>query len=154
MENIDFRQHIIRVTEKGGLSHTYHISQEGIKAIQDYLVHEKGQDFKKWDYNALFLSAATNPRGNGKMTAQVVNKIWNEVCQAAGVIGKTPHSARHAMGRHIIEKTGNVAAVQRQLGHRNATYSMQYARITGDELKNVLNDRDGQKGESPAEAGL
>jgi hypothetical protein len=24
------------------------------------------------------------------------------------------------MGRHIIAKTGNVAAVQRQLGHKNA----------------------------------
>jgi hypothetical protein len=45
------------------------------------------------------------------------------------------------MGKHIIGRTGNVAAVQRQLGHRNATYSMQYARITGEELRGVLDDR-------------
>ena len=30
----------------------------------------------------------------------------------AGVEGRTPHSAWHAMGRHIIEKTGNIAAVR------------------------------------------
>ena len=34
-----------------------------------------------------------------------------------------------------------VAAVQRQLGHRNAAYSMQYSRITAEELSNVINSR-------------
>ncbi|MCP4683234.1 MAG: tyrosine-type recombinase/integrase [Desulfobacterales bacterium] len=55
--------------------------------------------------------------------------------------GKTPHSAKHAMGKHIIEKTKNIAAVQRQLGHKNAAYSMQYARISDKELDDVLEDR-------------
>lgn len=45
------------------------------------------------------------------------------------------------MGRDIIEKTGNITAVRRQLGHKNAAYSMQYARITSEELAEVLNDR-------------
>lgn len=43
----------------------------------------------------------------------------------AHVKGKTPHSARHAMGRHIMEKTKNPAAVQRQLGHSNVAYALQ-----------------------------
>jgi len=67
--------------------------------------------------------------------------VWDEIFAATGVEGKTPHSARHAMGRHIMEKTGNVAAIQRQLGHKNATYSLQYARITEKELDAALNDR-------------
>ena len=70
-----------------------------------------------------------------------INTAWNEVCRLAGVEGHTPHSARHAMGKHLIEKTGNLAAVQRQLGHTNATYSMQYTRITDEELGNALEDR-------------
>jgi hypothetical protein len=45
------------------------------------------------------------------------------------------------MGKHIIERTGNIAAVQRQLRHKNATYSMQYARISGEELRGVIDDR-------------
>ncbi len=48
--------------------------------------------------------------------------------------GKTPHSARHVMGRHIMKKTGNAAAVQHQLGHSNVAYSLQYARITDEVL--------------------
>ncbi len=140
---VDFELHkqIIWVKEKEGNYHTYHISQEGVKAIQDYLVHERQNDHDKWQSNSLFLAAKTNGRGNGTLTHRVINTIWNEVCQAAGIEGKTPHSARHAMGRIIIEKTGNVAAVQRQLGHSNAKYSMQYARITGDELRDILDKR-------------
>ena len=49
-------------------------------------------------------------------------------------MGHTPHEALHAMGKDIIEKTGNIAAVQRQLGYTNPAYSVQYARITDKEL--------------------
>ena len=71
----------------------------------------------------------------------MINTVWNKVCWLAQVEGHTPHDARHAMGRHLIDQTGNIAAVQRQLGHTNATYSMQYARMTDDELENVLDNR-------------
>jgi hypothetical protein len=45
------------------------------------------------------------------------------------------------MGKHIMAKTGNLAAVQRQLGHRQAAYAMQYARVTAAELGRVLEER-------------
>jgi hypothetical protein len=40
-----------------------------------------------------------------------------------------------------MNKTGNVAAVQRQLGHKNAAYSLQYARITDAEPQSVVDER-------------
>jgi site-specific recombinase XerD len=43
----------------------------------------------------------------------VINTVFNEICSLAGVEGHTPHDARHAMGRYLIEKTGDIAAVQR-----------------------------------------
>jgi integrase len=99
------------------------------------------QDAARWPSPALFLAAATVPQGTGRLTVRVVNTIWNAVCRAAQVQGRTPHSARHAMGKHIIAKTGNIAAVQKQLGHRQAAYAMQYARATTEELARVLDDR-------------
>jgi hypothetical protein len=45
------------------------------------------------------------------------------------------------MGKHIMAKTGNTAAVQRQLGHRQAAYAMQYTRVTAAELGQVLQER-------------
>lgn len=141
LQSVDFRKKTVTAEEKGGVEHSYQISNEGLQAIRDYVERERPQDDEKWRSPALFLSALTNPHGTGRLTPQVINDVWNEVLEIAGVENKTPHSARHAMGKHIMKKTGNVAAVQRQLGHKNAVYSMQYSRITADELRDVINSR-------------
>jgi site-specific recombinase XerD len=141
LADVDYEKRKITVEEKGGMRHAYQISKEGVTAILDYVKNERDADNDKWQSPALFLSPYTNPHGNGRLTAKVINQVWDDVCKVAGVEGKTPHSARHAMGRYIIEKTGNVAAVQRQLGHKNAAYSLQYARITDEELNVVLDER-------------
>lgn len=141
LEDVDFKKKAVSVREKGGLVHRYQISAEGLQAIRDYIEHERKDDAKAWQSPALFLPASTVAQSSGRLAVNVVNQIWNEVAELAGVEGKTPHSARHAMGRHIIEKTGNIAAVQRQLGHKNAAYSMQYARISERELAEVIEDR-------------
>jgi len=141
LSDVDFVKKKITVEEKGGMRHTYQINKEGLAAIRDYIENERETDFEKWQSPALYLSPCTNPNGSGRLTVKVINDVWNDVCRAAGIEGRTPHSARHAMGRYIIEKTGNVAAVQRQLGHKNAAYSMQYSRITDEELNGLLEGR-------------
>jgi integrase len=141
LEDVDFKKKAVSVREKGGLVHRYQISGEGLQAIKDYIENERKGDGKVWGSPALFLPASTVARSTGRLAVNVVNQIWNQVAGFAGVEGKTPHSARHAMGRHIIEKTGNIAAVQRHLGHKNAAYSMQYARISERELADVIEDR-------------
>jgi integrase len=125
LDDVDFRRKLLTVEEKGGYTHSYQISQEGLRAIQDYLTKERTEDAVHWQSPALFLPTATTRRSSGRLAVLAVNDIWNAVCRVAGVSGKTPHSARHAMGKHIIEKTGNIAAVQKQLGHKQAAYSMQ-----------------------------
>jgi len=141
LEDVDFKKKALSVREKGGLVHRYQISGEGLQAIKDYIENERKEDSKAWGSSALFLPASTVTQSSGRLAVNVVNQIWNQVAVLAGVEGKTPHSARHAMGRHLIEKTGNIAAVQRQLGHKNAAYSMQYARISERELAAVIGDR-------------
>jgi integrase len=141
LSNVNWKERRLSVEEKGGKTHEYAISKEGIEAIKDYVAKERPADAEHWRSPALFLSASSNPRAGERLSVRTVNEVWDEVCKLANVEGRTPHSARHAMGKHIIEKTGNIAAVQRQLGHKNATYSMQYARITKEELLDVIDDR-------------
>jgi integrase len=141
LKDVDFKKRSVSAEEKGGHTHTYKISREGIFAIEGYVAKERAADFKKWKSPALFLSPATNAHGDGRLNPRVINTVFNEVCCLADVKGHTPHDARHAMGRHLIEKTGNIAAVQRQLGHTNAAYSIQYARVTDQELAEALDDR-------------
>ena len=142
LAEIDFEKTCVTVREKGGQTHRYKISKEGAKAIQDYLREERGGDSEIFPASpALFLPAETVANSSGRLSPRVINTVWNEVCRWANVKGRTPHAARHAMGRHIVAKTGNVAAVQRQLGHKNAAYSLQYARITDAELQDVVDER-------------
>jgi site-specific recombinase XerD len=140
--DVDFDRRAVTVQEKGGARHRYQISREGLNAIRDYLKAERGPDAAAFPTSpALFLPAASYTRGTGRLQSWLINKLWNDLCAHADVEGKTPHSARHAMGRHIIDKTGNIAAVQRQLGHSHANYAAQYARIAEEELNKVLDDR-------------
>lgn len=142
IEDIDDDRRAVAVREKGGLTHRYQISREGLKALHDYIGHERINDADFWtESNALILPADSKPQSLGRLSPVIINAIWNEVCKLAHVKGKTPHSARHAMGRHIMEKTGNVTAVQRQLGHKNAAYSLHYSRITEEELNEALDER-------------
>ncbi len=141
LEGVDFDRAELSVVEKGGHRHVYAISDEGLAAIRRYVAEERAGDADHWQSPALFLAPAGWPGGLGRLSPTIVSAVWAKACRHAGIAGKSPHSARHAMGRHIIEATGNIAAVQRQLGHRNATYSVQYARITRDELRSVLNRR-------------
>jgi integrase len=141
LAGVDWKGRTLSVVEKGGATHSYSVSKEGLAAIRDYVERERPADAAHWNSPALFLAAPNNPHAGERLSVRTVNVIWDEVCEAAGVEGRTPHSARHAMGKHIIEKTGNIAAVQRQLGHKNAVYSMQYARITKQELLDVIDDR-------------
>jgi integrase len=140
LERIDWGERLVAVTEKGGMTHSYPISNQGPAAIKDYIAHERHSDNTD-RLSALFLPAMTTHNSNGRLIPLVVNQEWEEVCVIANISHKTLHAARHAMGRHIIDKTGNIAAVQRQLGHRNVAYSVQYARVSNKEMLDVLNNR-------------
>jgi len=144
LADVDFMAGTIAVQEKGRVVQTYSISQEGLMAIEDYIEKEREGDAAAWRSPVLFARAwpCSTKAGNGNLSPWSVNQVWNQVCEEAGIDARrTPHCARHAMGKHIMDKTGNLAAVQRQLGHKNAAYSMQYARVSKDEMKLILEDR-------------
>jgi integrase len=102
LKDINFKKKAVRVEEKGGRQHEYKISSEGLAAIADYIERERNEDFLKWQSPALFLSARTTAHGNGRLNPRVVNTIWNEICKQAGMESRTPHDARHAMGRDTL----------------------------------------------------
>lgn len=142
LDDVNFREKTISVPEKGGFIQEYKISNEGLEAIQDYLNKEREQDEKTFNSPALFLPAENRVNSQGRLSSQNINRIWNEVADLAKIKGKTPHAARHGMGKHILKKTGNIDAVKKQLGHVNVVYSIQYAQATGEELEKAINERE------------
>jgi integrase len=137
LADIDFKKKRLVVEEKGGVLQTYMVSDEALVTINEYLQNERETDNLAWNSPALFLSCPNNPNAKGRLEPKAINFIWNKVRQIADV-DKTPHSTRHYMGRKIADKTKNPAAVQLALGHRNASTSLQYMRVTLEEIEQVI----------------
>jgi site-specific recombinase XerD len=142
LQGIDPEHHTLLITEKGGQQRKCQVSREGLKAIKDYIREERGVDAEMFPQSpALFLPAETVTGSRGRLTPAIVNRLWNDLCASARVKGRTPHSARHAMGVHLVKKTGNPRTAQRQLGHRNPSTTMQYMQFTRKEMQEALDDR-------------
>ena len=142
LPTIDFEHHHLLITEKGGQQRKCQISKEGMKAIKDYIREERGGDAEMFPQSpALFLPAETVVNSQGRLTPSLINRLWNDICASARVNGRTPHSARHAMGVHLVKKTGNPRIAQRQLGHKNPSTTMQYMQFTRKEMQEALDDR-------------
>jgi integrase len=142
VSTIDSERHTLLITEKGGRQRKCQISKEGLKAIKDYLREERGQDAEMFPQSpALFLPADTVVNSAGRLSPSLINRLWNELCVSARVKGRTPHSARHAMGVHLVKKTHNPRTAQRQLGHKNPSTTMQYMQFTQKEMQDALDDR-------------
>ena len=142
LAGVDFAENELLITEKGGRQRKCLISDQGLKAITDYLREERGGDAEMFPQSpALFLPADTIVNSRGRLSPSLINAIWNDVALSARVKGRTPHSARHAMGVHYVEKTGNPRAAQQQLGHKNPSTTMQYMQFSRQKMKETLNDR-------------
>lgn len=133
---------VVNVVEKGGYQCKYYVSDLGIKAVLDYFKSEEHErDAAHWNSNALFLKSSSCKGEEGRLGPGSVDNIWNMICKEAGVKGRSPHSARHAMGKHVYEKTKDLGEVQIQLNHINPIFSMQYNRTSPKVHRSVLNDR-------------
>jgi len=143
VEDVDFERGKIRVIEKGGVTGERNITREALGAIRDYLEMEREEEACHFDSPALFLPAhQTKSNSPGRLSPRAINDIWNHVRDEAGIPKeKTPHKERHAVGKRIMKNTGNIRAVQQQLGHRNIMYSGHYTNMTDEEMKEALNDR-------------
>ena len=53
LEQVDMQRKTITTLEKGGHLHTYQISTEGLRAIQDYLAYEREDDATKWKKSSM-----------------------------------------------------------------------------------------------------
>jgi integrase len=59
LDDVNAGTRSLTVTEKGGLTHKYQISHEGLRAIQEYVAAERQADAEHWNSPALFLAAAS-----------------------------------------------------------------------------------------------
>ena len=100
---------------------TLHVSDSFLAHIKDYLAGRKtGRLFQT----------------NGKdITIQGIQASWLTAVKKAGLPHYSIHCARRTVGFFLLQKTGNLKQVQKQLGHANInTTAMLYCDISPEQM--------------------
>jgi len=86
----------------------------------------------------------TAPEGGTLRLGNWRRRVFDPACQAAGLVGVTPHDLRHTAASLAIASGANVKAVQQMLGHASAAMTLDvYAGLFGDDLDAVALALDG-----------
>lgn len=141
---------LVAVKEKGRQEREVVISNDAADAIRDYIKSERETDAGDWNGSrALFLSVPERARQrndtlHGRMTTRALAYIIKKL--GINALGETagkaihPHLFRHHVG-YLMNERGGITATQKQLAHRNLTYSAVYAQRTDEEQAGYLNAR-------------
>lgn len=135
IDDMDFDEHVIRVTGKGSKQRLVPVGGYACQALRRYLdearpVLERRKRSGSAERRALFL----NKRGC-RLSRQ---SVW-EVVKAAGErahIAKPlhPHTLRHSFATHLIQGGADVRTVQELLGHVSVTTTQIYTHVSPESL--------------------
>tara|TARA_R110000868_G_C10882306_1_gene763046 strand:+ start:572 stop:1639 length:1068 start_codon:yes stop_codon:yes gene_type:complete len=65
-------------------------------------------------------------------------KVWSDALTTAKVDDFRFHDLRHTRGTRILRATGNLAAAQKALAHKNIRTTLRYAHAFDDDVRNAL----------------
>jgi integrase len=88
--------------------------------------------------------AFPDSRGGPMRLTNVRRRWWSAAVAASGVpMGLNPHELRHSAASMAIHAGASIKAVQKMLGHKSATLTLdRYGHLYGDELQGVADQLD------------
>ncbi len=117
----DIQAGMIKVQGKGKKERLIPITRSAIQWIQTYLTHPERKPSE-----ALFL----NHRG-GRLTPRSVDRLFAKYRASAGLAEKvTPHTIRHTIATHWLEKGMDLKTIQVLLGHNSLSTTTIYTQVS------------------------
>lgn len=133
LDDVDFNNNKIRVTEKGDVDN-YILIGDNLKEQIMLWLQDREEFFEPCDTNALFVS-----QKKSRLSTDVVGKLM--VKYSNGIVDKhiTPHVMRHSCATNLYEKTGDIYLCAKQLNHKNIATTQRYAEISNQKQKEASN---------------
>lgn len=133
IQNILFREDIVRITGKGSKERIVPLGSTAKEKVLEYLERARPALQGKTPRDTLFLNA----RG-GPLTRMGFWKILRKYVILAGITKHTsPHTLRHSFATHLLEGGADIRVLQELLGHSNIATTEIYTHIDREYLKEV-----------------
>jgi integrase/recombinase XerC len=130
-QDFDERNYRLRVMGKGKKERIVPMTRTAVKWLKDYLEHPErhcniGDHQAQIDEKAIFLN-----KWGKRLTARSVDRKFEEYLKASGLVGKiTPHTIRHTIATHWLEKGMDLKTIQVLLGHSCLATTTIYTRVS------------------------
>ena len=137
LQDVDYKNHGIRITRKGGKQMTVYFGDEVADALLRYMEMDREHAVTlPGNENALFLSTQHKRMG----VQSVENMVKKYACQIAPNKKITPHKLRSTYGTALYRETGDIYLVADVLGHNDVnTTKKHYAAIDEDRRRKAAN---------------
>jgi integrase/recombinase XerC len=137
MDDIDFKNNRIKVTEKGDYDN-YVMFGDNLKDQLLLWIKDREKYFRNCDTNALFVSQMGN-----RLSVLRLSELISKYAEGATDKHVTPHVMRHSCATNLYEKTGDIYLCAKQLNHKNVSTTQRYAEISNARQKEATNILDG-----------
>lgn len=139
--DLDRETRSARITGKGAKQRTIYLTRDAIRAIDTYLQARRDGGGGR-NLAGLPVFARHDP-GAGKtpkaLTTRSVRNVVYDLIVSAGLeeLTVTPHRFRAWFATYLVEKTGDLAAVQDLLGHESANTTRVYTKVRAGRLRSI-----------------
>lgn len=131
LEDVNLEAGFLRVMGKGAKERIVPVNLRAVKAIKQYLVHQRSKILKKKKSSFLFITSRGRP-----MTRQ---RFWQAIKEFGRNLGIqiSPHVMRHSFATHLLEGGADLRSLQKMLGHSDISTTQIYTKVTAERLKQV-----------------
>lgn len=139
--DIDFSQNLIRIRGKGKKERIVPITPTAARWVRDYLAHEERHHEieghqPEQDPEAVFLN-----RHGTRLTPRSIDRKFDQYLTQSGLAGKvTPHTIRHTIATHWLEKGMDLKTIQAILGHSSLSTTTIYTHVSSKLKKKVYDE--------------
>lgn len=127
LRDLDFELNIISVIRKGGKKDTIPVVPDAMKDIKDYL-NIRSERYKAANDDSDYVFLAKGSSGPSPLANRSVESLVKKYTKAyKNNKSMSPHKLRHTYATNLMEETGDIHLLMRQLGHSSTSTAALYS---------------------------
>ncbi|MEM8727627.1 MAG: tyrosine recombinase XerC [Chlamydiota bacterium] len=128
--DVDFTERLLRVRGKGKKERLIPMTRTAKRWIRNYLNdprrYERGKPYCEKDREAIFLN-----KWGKRLTTRSIDRLFKSYLRKSGLVGNiTPHTIRHTIATHWLEKGMDLKTIQVLFGHSSLATTTIYTHVS------------------------